>query len=595
MSKPISPTVKRLRAAQRHFELWCRHLFKHINRFIIDRRDSLLRSRSDVVIWLVIIIGLVALSLVQIIITNSKNTTKIAVKGGIYTEGIVGRITTINPIYASTDAEKAASALAYPGLLNYDTQGKLRGRLAQSWSVDTTGKTWTIKLQENLKWSDGTPLTSEDVVFTINLIKNPAVQSPLNSSWRNTSVTAKSPTEITLRTPTPYMSLPNALTFGILPKHILENQSPAEINSISTKTPYKIVGSGALQVSTVETRSKYIAWNFAINPNYYGTKPLINKFVLRVYNSQSDLIRDLKHNVINAAGNVTPDQLASFNNKHYRIIQTTTDDGVFAIFNNSSNILSNELIRQALRLGLDRDAIIAKIKPNLAGMKIPEKLETPLAPHIYSTIDQISQPAYDKQRANALLNQAGWVRPSDSGVRTSNGKNLSLTVATIKGASYAAIANQIAAAWRDLGIEVNVKEVNPDEAQQSLLSPRAYDVLVYQYHLGADPDQYVYWSSSETTDTGLNYANYKSRKADVLLANGRTSIERAKRIKAYTAFVNRWMADAAAIALYRPITYTINQADTNTLPLNGQLVDITHRFYNIGGWTVRQNSAMLTP
>ncbi len=570
-----------------------RVIIKHCNRFIVQRRDNLLGARTPVVVWILIISSLITLSVVQNIIGSHNDIVAIPAAGGAYTEGVIDKITSINPIYATTDSEKAASSLVYSSLVSYDTTGKLRGKLANNWTVSPDGKLWTIKLRNKLKWSDNTPLTADDVAYTLKLIKTPEINSPLIDNWKNVTVKVKDPTTIELTTPTPYLSLPNALTFGILPKHILASKSAADITTLSTKAPQKIIGSGAFKLRSVETRNKQTVWSFVVNPYYYGVKPLLQQIAIRIYPNQDAMLDGLKKGEVNAASNINIDKISQFSNSHH-IVQLDTTDGVFAIFNNSSDLLNDPQLRSALSLGVDRAQIIQQITA-VNGVKPARPLNTPLANGVYQSVDQLKQPEFNRKLAEDLLDKAGWVRQNGSDYRVKGNRTLQLNIVAIKSTSYAKVADLLVKAWRELGVDAKVTKVDTDTAQQSTLSPRNYDVLVYQYHLGADPDQYSYWAGKEASDTGLNYANYKSKRADVYLANGRSAINAQKRESSYLAFAKQWLHDVPAIALYQPSVYFAVQKGVNTLQNGGYLTDIGGRFYNISTWTVRSSAAMTTP
>ena len=114
-------------------------------------------------------------------------------------------------------------------------------------------------------------------------------------------------------------------------------------------------------------------------------------------------------------------------------------------------------------------------------------------------------------------------------------------------------------------------------------------------HLGADPDMYAYWSSSQATTTGLNLANYNSRRAEIALSNARTNTNATTREARYVAFVNQWLQDAPAIALYQPSFFYAMDKNVQTLASGGALIDASNRFQNVNEWTVLTKGVMTTP
>src|SRR5690606_16960206 len=141
-------------------------------------------------------------------------------KGGTYAEAVTGQIDTLNPLYASTEAEVSVSRLLFSSLYTFDTAGKLSESLAQSMDVDESGKIYTVKIRSDVIWHDGRELTAKDVAFTINLIKKPATMSPLRINWQDVEVRVIDDTTVEFRLPALYAAFPHALTFAVLPSHI---------------------------------------------------------------------------------------------------------------------------------------------------------------------------------------------------------------------------------------------------------------------------------------------------------------------------------------------------------------------------------------
>ena len=584
--------ARHIKIARKTFDRAGHTALKHTHKLILDRLDNLRLVRRDVAIWLLLMAALIATGTMQALLFSRNLQTVAAADGGIYAEGVVDKITTINPLFATTDSEKTASQLVYSSLLDYDSTNHLRGDLALSW-LSSDGKTWDIKLRENARWSDGQKLTADDVIFTVNLMKSQVVGSPLTSSWAAVKIAKVNQYEVKFTLANAYMSFPFALTFGILPEHILANIAPAEIRNFVSLNLAKIVGSGPFMYSSTETLSNgQTVWHFTPNAEYYGAKPRIAALTIRTYSDDNSLANGLADGEINAAAGLDVTTAAAEQPKANRqLVQAPLSDGVFILFNNSAPITSDKAVREALRLGTDRSALRqASVKGNL---EIPEALETPIANGIYSSVDSLKQPAYDIKAAAAALDAAGW-KIGKSGFREKDGQTLTLNIVTIRGANYEPVAQALAKQWQKLGINAQVTTADPTTAQQNYLMPRSYDVLVYQLHLGVDPDEYAYWSSSQTLATGLNFANYNSRRADLALSAGRTQTDPTAREARYNDFVKQWLADVPAIALYQPNYYYVSVSPLVTLD-NTPLVDATNRFRDISNWTVKTAAVNVTP
>ena len=567
----------------------------HCRKFILDRWDHIRLARRDVVIWLCLVLALIVGSFAQSIWYGSQVTTTAAAAGGTYAEGVVDKLTTISPLYANTATEQAASQLVYPGLLAYDEANKLTGALAETWSVDDSGKIWTVHLKPDLAWSDGQPLTAEDVVMTVKLMQNSQVSTSLSSSWQNITVQATDDRTITFTLPAVLMSFDTSLTFGILPKHVLEGKTALQISDLFIKNPEAVVGAGPFVYDSVETVGGQSIWHFKPNSHYCGGQPQLSELVIHTYASNDELLASLQRGEVNAISSVKVSDLSHLDRNKFKVVQLKTADGVYAIFNTDGELTSNDTIRNALRLGLNRSALrdeLAKVDGRLSK---PAALETPIAPGVYDSIDQLKQPDYSQQQAASMLDQAGWTIAKGAKYRTKGDQRLDINIVTIADTNYATVADLIAKQWQALGINATVKSVSASQAQQNYLMPRNYDVLVYQMHLGTDPDVYAFWSPTQISSTGLNYANYSSRRAELALAAGRTNVNPAAREARYQSFVEMWLKDNPAIALYQPSLIEVMADNVDTLRSGNSLLDASNRFHGATDWTVNTRSVMTTP
>ena len=124
--------------------------------------------------------------------------------GGIYTEGIVGTPRFANPLLAVSGPDRDLTAVVYAGLMKRNATNELVPELAQEYSVSTDGTVYTFTLKDGLTFHDGTPLTADDVVYTIKQAANPAVRSPLYANWEGVKVEAKDARTVSFTLPEPY-------------------------------------------------------------------------------------------------------------------------------------------------------------------------------------------------------------------------------------------------------------------------------------------------------------------------------------------------------------------------------------------------------
>jgi peptide/nickel transport system substrate-binding protein len=607
-SKPSDKTDKKLprkrlsglKLTRKNIDRRQRAILRHGRKFLMQRWDNLRTSRREVVGWLLLVVVLVAIGCLQTVLYTRGQETIAATDGGIYAEGVVDKISTINPLYVTTDAERAASGLVYSSLLKLDETGTLCPELAVSYEISNDGKTYTIQLRDNVKWSDGQNFSANDVVLTIELMKNPSVESPLFDRWKNIEVKKSDDLEVIFTRRDALVSFPFMLDFGVLPSHILKDIEPAEIKSTFLAGPTKIVGTGPFSYRSTETLGNgQTIFKFTANKRYFRGEPRLSTLTIQTYETSADLLQGFRANEINVAAGLSARQAAqSLDMSDTNLIQTPLGDGVFALFNNDGEFTRQVSMREALRLGIDRSAVRRAVTlKSEKGLELEavSALETPLTRGLMETIDQLKQPEYDIQAAEKKLDAAGW-KLNSTGKRVRKNQQLILNIVTVEGADYEPAAKNLAEQWQKLGIEIELIVTDPASVQQNYLIPRAYDVLIYQYSLGADPDVSAYWLSSQATARGLNFANYQSRLADVTLNNARTQLDKNKRETNYTYFTKHyWLSDVPAIALYQPNYYYLTAADVRGLNGRESLLDKATRFAEVHDFTVNVDKFKITP
>ncbi len=516
--------------------------------------------------------------------------TVAAAPGGTYAEGSLGPIETLNPLYASTSAEISASRLLFSSLYTYDTTGHLHGDLAESIQA-ATPTSYIVKLRTDARWHDGALVTAKDVAFTINLIKNPETRSPLRINWRDITVQAKDDTTLEFQLPATYAAFPYALTFPILPEHTLKGVAAGSIRENAfSRSP---LGSGPfsfrlLQTASGESQHKVV--HMVSNERYYDRPPLLSRFEIHAYTNQDAIVNALRSGEISAATDITGVDMAQIDTHNYEVADQPINSGVYALLNTTSPILKDKTIRKALQLATDTKAIRESI-----GAETPE-LNTPFIEGQVAGL-AAKAPAYDLEQAKAALDANGWVMKD--GARQKGDQRLVLKVMTTKNRQFEKALEVLAGQWRRLGVDVGTSVVDPNDPSANFvlgtLQTRNYDVLLYELFIGADPDVYAYWHSSQTVANGYNFSNYSSRTADDALASARSRLEPDLRALKYVAFANQWLDDAPAIGLYQATSEYAYNKHIRSIDKDSKLVSSYDRYANLLDWSVNQRSVYKTP
>ena len=265
--------------------------------------------------------------------------------------------------------------------------------------------------------------------------------------------------------------------------------------------------------------------------------------------------------------------------------------GVYALLNNDSEVLSDKKVRQALQRATNTAEIREKLGDNIPAMDLPY---TDL--QLRGNVPEA--PAFSLDEAKKLLDEAGW-KLDDKGYRSKDGKELRLSVVTTKNDEYQKALEVLLGQWRQLGMHIDERVIDASDPTQSfvqsVLQPRAYDVLVYQLMTGRDPDVFAFWHSSQAVARGLNLSNYANDLADDILTSARSAKSTALRSTKHVAFARQWLDDAPAIGLYQSTVNSVVTKSVHGIDKNDVVVAPDERYNSILYWTVGERTVYQTP
>lgn len=565
---------------------------KHAHRFVVGRINNIRLVSREITTWLVFVGVLIAGLGVQTLWSQDGYMTTAPQAGGTYVEGALGKISTLNPLFSSSEAEASVARLIFSSLYNYDGTGTLHQDLATNMSVDKTQKVYTVTLRDDAKWQDGQPVTAQDVVFTIDLMKNPATRYPLRTNWVDISAKVINNTTIQFTLPAVYAAFPQVLTFSILPEHLLKNIAPAAVReSVFSQNP---TGSGPFVFSRLQqtdSSGSYKVVHLVSNPHYYAGTPKLSRFELRSYPSEAVLVHAVNTGAVSGATDVSVTGIKDINPKQVTVTPTVLDSGVYLLLNTQNPILKDTAVRQALQLATDT----ASIRKSLSGGVLP--LDGPLLEGQLTETDVPEPPDPDVVKANQMLESAGW--KMDKGLRSKDGQPLELTITTTKDSEYEAVLPIVQSQWRKVGVKVSTNIIDTSSATstfvQNTLQGRNFDVLLYELAIGADPDVYAYWHSSQIGVSGYNFSSYSNKISDASLASARSRLEPDLRNAKYTLFVQQWLTDVPAIALYQPAVEYVTVSGVHAVGPDSHLVTNADRYAGILNWTVDNGQVYKTP
>ena len=568
-----------------------KNVMRHARRFVSARLDRLASVKRMVIGWVVLMMVLIGISVTQWANFRSAYMTEAPVAGGTFSEGVIGPLESLNPLFARSSAEKSAAKLMFAGLYTYDTSGNLKGDIAKSVEINEAETEYVVKLHSGATWSDGTALTANDVVFTVNLMKDPETGSEI-SGWELFGAQAVDATTVKFTLPGPYAPFLHSLTFPILPKHVLSEVKPAELRENQfSQNPITSGPFSFRRLQAVSNDASRNALHMVANTRYiYGT-PLLERFQLNSYGKREDIEKALQRSEIMATPALTYGDVSSSLGDSYSNQSHSINDGVFALFNVRSDVMSSLAVRQALALTIDRAEIRKEAAPGTGS------LDGPLLAS--QTDDEMPVfPAQDTQKAQELLDGDGWLVSGD--LRQKDGRALEVKMVTLRNSGFSQVVNNLADMWRNsLEIKVDVQVVDQldptQDVLQSILQPRNFDVLVYELVIGGDPDVYAYWHSSQAKPTGLNFANYSNVIADDALSGARSKRDEKYRSDRYQSFTRRWLADMPAIPLYQSKIDYIHTNSVKAMNADSVLVLPEDRYADVLYWSVNTATVFKTP
>lgn len=467
--------------------------------------------------------------------------------GGTLTEGEVGSPQFINPLLAISDADRDLSTLTYAGLMGLSGTGTLVPVLAESYTVSGDGKSYAFVLRKNAEFSDGTPVTADDVVFTVQQAQNPALKSPEYADWAGVSVTAVDRSTVRFTLAKPYAPFLELTTLGILPARLWRNISNEEFPFSTLET--NPVGAGPFKVAGVSRDASGLIRSVSLvaNPYYVLGRPYLDGIRFSFYSRNEDLTSAVKNGSVESAYDIPSSSEL-----------TVPYARVFGVFWNPSQkqVYARAEVRKALSLALDRSTIVSTALGGHATAIIG-----PVPPG--GRVKQVPIPQSQNPTADAaqVLEAAGWTY--DGALRlwknTSAKQTLDrITIRTSNVPELKSVATNVKADWERLGIPVDIELYEPGDLSQNVIRPRKYEALLYGMVIGRDQDLYAFWDSQERNDPGLNIALYANKNVDTLLEDARNSSDPTQRAADLQKIEDIIAADYPAAFIYAPdFTYAV--------------------------------------
>jgi peptide/nickel transport system substrate-binding protein len=428
--------------------------------------------------------------------------------------------------------------------------------LAKSWEGSEDGKTWTYKLRPNMKWSDGKPLTAEDIAWTVNTSRE---EEWFNHFAVTQNLTAKAVDDTTLeiRSSVPDPKLPTMDVY-ILPKHIwgkMDADARAKYDGNDG------VGSGPF---VLEEFKKGQFARFNANPNFWGGKPAVDKVVLRKFNNPDAMVAALKTGELDAAQDIASSGFHELE-KDPNIVTVEGNQGAMGeiAINGGDGLkkphpaLADPKVREAIGHAIDRETIVNR---GLEGLATPQQtLSVSPDPKWTPDIADGVLPNFDLDRANAILDEEGYEDTDGDGIREmpGGGEPLNFRYMVRSDSVNAQPVAEFFTGWlKEIGIGTTRKVVD-DSQLTEIIGNGDYDMFFWGWTPFVDPDTMLSYfqcnqiaSDPDNPTDYYNDANYCDSGYDKLYKQQKVELDDQKRIEIVHEMLERQAKWGVYFTLY---------------------------------------------
>jgi peptide/nickel transport system substrate-binding protein len=467
-----------------------------------------------------------------------------AESGGTMIDAMAGEPSGLIPMIAGESAASAIASHIFNSLLKYDRNLELEGELAQSWKVSKDQKTITFRLKPDLKWADGAPLTSEDVLFTWKLVTDDKTRTPYGADYKLVTKT-ETPDSRTFRVSygQPYApAMDSWAGLQILPKHLLEGQ---DINT--TAFARKPVGSHYYQLEEWKNGERI---SLIRNQNATQGPPRIDRLVSRFIPDPASQFLELMADNIDVM-NLNPIQYARIvparpeMSKKVALYKELGNGYTYLGFNLKRKPFDDVRVRRAINYAIDKQELIDGVLLGLG-----EPVTSPYKPGTRWVNPRLKPYPYEPEKARQLLKQAGFEDHDGDGILDRDGKPLAFEILTNQNKQREMSAVLIQRRLKEIGIDAKIRVLEWASFLGRYIKPGDFDVVVLGWSLSLDPDQYSIWHSSQNKPGQFNFINYNNPQVDKLLEQGRLELDPGKRMKLYHEFSRILLEDSPIVYLY---------------------------------------------
>lgn len=541
--------------------------------------------------WQILIVLITALIVGVILFFQQSQAKPVSVStpspisGGTYTEALIGKFLRLNPMLDHfNQPDRDIDRLLFSSLVRFDANGLPVGDLAENWSVSTDGTVFTFNLRMNAVWHDGTPVTTQDVVYTVSLLQSESnlVPEDLREFWKQITISPISDSSFEFSLPIAFSPFLDYLSFQVLPAHLLGNLTLNEL----VDHPFNLapVGSGPYRFDSLETENGLITGvNLAAFDYYFGGRPFIDEIRFRYFSDESSAFNAYQEGAVDGLSKIAPADLERVLNQTGLNLYSSRQPRLSIVFLNlrsaTAPVLQQTGFRKALMSAVNRQGIIDEVLKGQAVLA-----QGPIMPGNWAFYDRQASYKYDSDEARQALAALGFSLDA-GGNLTIDGAPVQLTLSLQDDPTHLAIGQILQKNWQNIGIAVTLQPKPYDQLVADLES-RAYEMTLIDLDLSQtpDPDPYQFWAESQT-EGGQNYSQWQNSTASTYLEQARQTSNFDLRKKLYRNFQVLFDEDLPSLPLYYPV-YSYAVKDSIKDLKFGPLYNPADRFNNVRSWYI---------
>jgi peptide/nickel transport system substrate-binding protein len=557
-----------------------------------------------VVLGGLLVLAVIGAGLVHAPATAPKPTGAVAgATPSALSEGVVGTVRTLDPLYATSGPERDIDALLFRGLTRLGPDGSVVADLARSWQIGSNGSVYTFTLREDARWHDGVAVTADDVVFTVLALQHPEYGRAPGAAWRGVVVERVDRLVVRFRLEAPAAGFLLVARQPIVPAHLLSGIPIGQREG--SEFGRRPVGSGPFRLESLDEAGAELAAVHPTNDADRLTNPLhpepavpaprreaipqVERYRFRFYPNIAGAIAAFRAGAVDLVAGVSPDVAAALPTTAARTVRfpkTILTTVVLNLRPQQTTAFRDARIRRALLLAVDRKRLIERVLHGHATLA-----QTPISPASFAYDRKAAgSVGYSRGEAARLLRAAGWRRVSGGWMRPKGKRPVEFELSAVEARANPianAVARQVAADWKRLGLKVTVRMYTTEQLAAQRLLPGRFFAAVVDVNLGLDPDLYPLLGSTEAVAGGTNLAGYQSRTLDAQLRVARAYADAATRKARFVALQRSVASELPILPLFFS-DYLMVVRTSVAGPTSREIATPSDRYWDVLTWRLAE-------